>query len=122
MPVITTSRLKKLLCQTLIREKLSYKIIFQNTTFLFNPLKLKNNFIKKSNLRNSFPFLKSLALARKTKSHLSIKPSSRLPACKTINLLPFPEGILNQRKAVLQDNLSKHNIPFQPLETKNTTL
>jgi transposase len=27
------------------------------------------------------------------KSHLSIKPSSRLPACKTINLLPFPEGI-----------------------------
>jgi hypothetical protein len=41
MPVITTSRLKKLLCQTLIREKLSYKIIFQNTTFLFSPLKLK---------------------------------------------------------------------------------
>jgi hypothetical protein len=30
-------------------------------------------------------------LARKTKSHLSIKPSSRLPACKTINLLPFPK-------------------------------
>jgi hypothetical protein len=27
------------------------------------------------------------------KTHLSIKPSSRLPACKTINLLPFPEGI-----------------------------
>ena len=25
----------------------------------------------------------------------------------------------NQRKAVLQDYLSKHNIPFQPLETKN---
>jgi hypothetical protein len=24
----------------------------------------------------------------------------------------------NQRKAVLQDYLSKHNIPFQPLETK----
>jgi hypothetical protein len=35
----------------------------------------------------------SLALARKTKSHLSIKPSSRLPACKAINLLPFHEGI-----------------------------
>ena len=46
MPVITTSRLKKLLCQTLIREKLSYKIIFQNTTFLFSPLKLKNNLWK----------------------------------------------------------------------------
>ena len=28
----------------------------------------------------------------------------------------------NQRKAVLQDYLSKHNIPFQPLETKKTTL
>ena len=27
------------LCQTLIREKLSYKIIFQNTTFVFSPLK-----------------------------------------------------------------------------------
>jgi hypothetical protein len=27
----------------------------------------------------------------------------------------------NQRKAVLQDYLSKHNIPFQPLETKKTT-
>jgi hypothetical protein len=24
----------------------------------------------------------------------------------------------NQRKAVLQDYLSQHNIPFQPLETK----
>jgi hypothetical protein len=24
----------------------------------------------------------------------------------------------NQRKAVLQDYISKHNIPFQPLETK----
>jgi hypothetical protein len=29
----------------------------------------------------------------KPKSHLSIKLSSRLPACKTINHLPFPEGI-----------------------------
>ena len=62
MPVITTSRLKKLLCQTLIREKLSYKIIFQNTTFLFSPLKLKNNFMNKSNLRNPFPFLKLIKL------------------------------------------------------------
>jgi hypothetical protein len=47
---------------TLIREKLSYKIIFQNTTFLFSPLKLKNNFMKKSNLRNPFPFLKLIKL------------------------------------------------------------
>jgi hypothetical protein len=28
----------------------------------------------------------------------------------------------NKRKAVLQDYISKHNIPFQPLETKKTTL
>jgi transposase len=28
----------------------------------------------------------------------------------------------NQRKAVLQDYLSKHNIPFQPLETKKNQL
>jgi hypothetical protein len=34
--IFTTSRLKKLLCQTLIREKLSYKIMFQNTTFPWN--------------------------------------------------------------------------------------
>ena len=27
----------------------------------------------------------------------------------------------NQRKAVLQDYVSKHNIPFQPLEIKKTT-
>ncbi|CAC9570722.1 hypothetical protein [uncultured Gammaproteobacteria bacterium] len=33
-----------------------------NTTFLFSPLKLKNNFMKKSNLRNSFPFLKLIKL------------------------------------------------------------
>jgi hypothetical protein len=47
MPVITTSRMKKLLCQTLIREKLSYKIIFQSTTFLFSPLKLKKQLYEK---------------------------------------------------------------------------
>ena len=47
---------------TLIREKLSYKIIFKNTTFLFIPLKLKNNVMKKSNLRNPFPFLKLIKL------------------------------------------------------------
>jgi hypothetical protein len=29
---------------------------------------------------------------------------------------PFPN--FNQRKAVLQNYLSKHNIPFQPIETK----
>ena len=33
-----------------------------NTTFLFSPLKLKNNFMKKSNLRNPFPFLKLIKL------------------------------------------------------------
>jgi hypothetical protein len=33
-----------------------------NTTFLFSPLKLKNNFMKKSNLRNLFPFLKLIKL------------------------------------------------------------
>jgi hypothetical protein len=27
------------------------------------------------------------------KNQISIKPSSRLPVCKTINLLPFPEGM-----------------------------
>ena len=32
--------------ETLIREKLSYKIIFQNTTFLFSPLKIKKLYKK----------------------------------------------------------------------------
>ena len=54
MPVITTSRLKKLLCQTLIREKLSYKIIFQNTTFLFSPLKQLYEKIKFKKLLSVF--------------------------------------------------------------------
>jgi hypothetical protein len=39
----------------------------------------------------------TITLELKTKSHLSIKPS-RLPACKTINLLPFPQGIFGASK------------------------
>ena len=63
MPVITTSRLKKLLCQTLIREKLSYKIIFQNTTFPFSPLKLKNNFMKKIKFKKLLSVFKTDKIA-----------------------------------------------------------
>jgi hypothetical protein len=41
--------------------------------------------------------------------------------CLRPNFLCNSETVVpnfNQRKAVLQDYLSKHNIPFQPLETK----
>ena len=59
MPVITTSRLKKLLYQTIIREKLSYKIIFQNTTFLFNPLKLKKQLYEKIKFKKPLSVFKT---------------------------------------------------------------
>jgi hypothetical protein len=50
-----------------------------------------------------------------------------MPALKSPSVIVFKteETVVpnfNQRKAVLQDYLSKHNIPFQPLETKKTTL
>jgi hypothetical protein len=41
---------------------------------------------------------------------------------KKNQITPINQTNFNQRKAVLQDYLSKHNIPFQPLETKKTTL
>ena len=63
MPVITTSRLKKLLCQTLIREKLSYKIIFQNTTFLFSPLKLKKQLYEKIKFKKLLSVFKTDKIA-----------------------------------------------------------
>jgi hypothetical protein len=50
------------------------KTILHNTTFLFL-------------------LLISFGLARNTKSQPSIKPSLRVPACKTIKRLPLPEGI-----------------------------
>ena len=63
MPVITTSRLKKLLCQTLIREKLSYKIIFQNTTFLFSPLELKKQLYEKIKFKKLLSVFKTDKIA-----------------------------------------------------------
>jgi hypothetical protein len=52
-------------------------------------------------------------LARKTKSHLSIKPSSQLPACKTINLLPFPEGIFGASEPSTGNHKLSYKIIFQ---------
>ena len=63
MPVITTSRLKFLLCQTLIREKLSYKIIFQNTTFLFSPLKLKKQLYEQIKFKKPLSIFKTDKIA-----------------------------------------------------------
>jgi hypothetical protein len=125
MPVITTSRLKKVFCQTLIREKLSNKIIFQNTTFLCFPrqLLLEEFHSYQCNSLSHTPFLFLI--------HGPL-PSPKLPLLKRPSVIVLDnasyhnikteETVLpnfNQRKAVLQDYLSKHNIPFQPLETKN---
>jgi hypothetical protein len=49
--------------ETLIREKLSYKIIFQNTAFLFIPLKLKNNFMKKIKFKKPLSVYKTDKIA-----------------------------------------------------------
>jgi hypothetical protein len=48
-------------------------------------------------------------------------PALKSPSVIVLDNVKTEETVVpnyNQRKAILQDYLSKHNIPFQPLQTK----
>ena len=119
MPVITTSILKKLLCQTLIIEKLSDKIIFQNTTFLFSPLKLKNNFMTCQKIKfkkplsvfktNKIPNLHCHEVLRTHVRHCDMNPTELIWAQVKGFVAENNQSTFSQQSVNIQSNSYKYS-------------